>query len=197
MKKIIRILVPSVFFLAISGCDQDYTPRPKGYFQIDFPQKQFVSSKTVCPFVFDQPVYSVLMADSTHHAEPCWLNLDFVPFNATLHLTYKEVQKDQDFRTLEKDSRNLALKHTVKAQDMFESEIFDPNRNISGVLYEFTGDAATPLQFYLTDSSKHYLRGVLYFNHRTNADSVAPVYQYLKADVLHLVGSLRWNHHQP
>ena len=52
---------------------------------------------------------------------------------------------------------------------------------------------ATPLQFYITDSTQHFMRGSLYFNHRPNPDSTAPVLDRMEADVRKLMETLRWS----
>lgn len=176
----------------LASCGQNYTPKPHGYFRIDLPKKEFSTVSPDCPFQFESAQYTKWSYDSGRIAEPCWLNLDYVPFNATLHLTYKPVGTDFSLTELEKDSRTLVYKHSVKAQDIYEEIIYDEQKRVFGVIYQLTGDAATPLQFYVTDSSRHYLRGVLYFNSHTNPDSIAPVQSFLTEDVIRLVKTLEW-----
>jgi gliding motility-associated lipoprotein GldD len=174
------------------SCGESYMPKPRGYFRIDLPEKAYVPYGESCPFTFSVPGYARVVSDSSDNAEPCWLNIDFLPFNATLHLTYKPVGSSFNIKDLQKDSRTMAYKHTVKAQEIFENPVSNPEDKVYGILYSLTGNAATPLQFYLTDSTRHYLRGVLYFNSHTLPDSIAPVQEFLVRDALELVKTLRW-----
>ena len=99
----------------------------------------------------------------------------------------------QELNTLINDQRTLVYKHTVKADEITE-ETFQYENGNSGIIYELFGNTATWYQFFITDRKNHYMRGALYFNSRTDADSVAPVFHFLKADANHLIESLRWNH---
>jgi gliding motility-associated lipoprotein GldD len=60
------------------------------------------------------------------------------------------------------------------------------------MVYEVEGDAATPVQFYVTDNKQHFLRGAVYFSVKPNYDSILPAAHYLKKDVLVLMESLKW-----
>jgi len=186
-----QILLLSITLLMIS-CEEVYTPRPHAFFRIDFPQKQFVPYHGECPFVFDIPYYSSISRDSSANSEPCWLNLNFPPYNATLHLTYKPVGEGFNLLDLQTDTRRFVMGHTIKAQEIMENAINKPEDHVHGVLYQLKGNTATSLQFYVTDSTHHYLRGALYFNENANADSIAPVLDFITEDVLQLIGSLSW-----
>ena len=187
-----NLFLQALSLLLLISCNDDQTPKPRGYFRIDLPPKQYDHYSEACPFEFEKPVYSRVVQDSSASAEPCWLNLDFLPYNATLHLTYKPIGEGNNLVKLQEDTRKLVYKHTIKAEEIFENHINRPEEKVYGVLYDLRGNTATALQFYVTDSSKHYLRGVLYFNMRTVPDSIAPVQQYLNEDVFKLIGSIRW-----
>lgn len=176
----------------LSACSETFTPRPKAFFYIDLPEPQYRRFASDCPFSFHVPQYGFVMGDSSAQAEPCWLNVQYPMFNATVHLTYKPIGDEFSFEELQKDSRTLVYKHTIKAQEIMENAINKPDDRVYGMLYRLSGDAATSLQFYVTDSTSHYLRGVLYFNQHTDADSIAPVLNHLSDDVLEIVGSLQW-----
>lgn len=185
-------LVLLVLISLLASCQGNYTPKPYAYFRIDFPKKSYIDYNQDCPFTFQQPVYAVFERDASPNAEPCWLNMNFVPYNATLHLTYKPIGKEFRLEDLQDDSRRFVMNHSIKAQEIMEEGISRPGDNVHGVLYRLTGNTATALQFYVTDSSRHYLRGALYFNTNTNADSVAPVLNYLTGDVIRLISTLKW-----
>lgn len=143
-----------------------------------------------CNYICEIPVYSTAESDQYPGAEKCWFNLKYEPFNATLHLTYKPINTKNDLFKMTEDSRTLVYKHTVKADEIYETYI--SNKYLSGMLYELSGSTATNFEFYVTDSAHHYLRGALYFNVKTNNDSVAPVLDFLKFDVIKMIESIRW-----
>lgn len=192
-KKLLLLIL--IFFLA--GCGEDnYTPKPKGYFRIDLPEKQYQKYVSdVCPFSFEYPVYATIVMDTLFFGEkpenPCWMNIRFKNLGGTIYLSYKVINEDNTLGSLIEDAYKLTFKHTVKAEYIDESTISTPN-NVSGIFYEVGGNAASNVQFYLTDSLNHFLRGALYFRSTPNEDSLAPVINFVKDDMLHLVDTFEW-----
>jgi gliding motility-associated lipoprotein GldD len=124
--------------------------------------------------------------------EPCWQTLHFKPFEAYLHLSYKPVRgKEAKLNQMAEDARQFVYNHTVKAQQIQQSLIHDGD-SVNGVFYELGGETASAVQFYVTDSSRHYLRGALYFKAKTNRDSLDPIIDFIKADIRKLIESLEW-----
>jgi gliding motility-associated lipoprotein GldD len=113
-------------------------------------------------------------------------------FNATLHLSYQPVTTKKEFNQLVEDARTFAFKHTIKATSIDEAIIAYPERKIYGIYYTIDGNAASSAQFFLTDSTKNYLRGALYFNNEPRLDSVQPALNFIKKDVEVLIKSLKW-----
>lgn len=186
----VTLLAAALFLL--SGCfdDEETVPRPKGYFRIDLPSATYQRYDSACPFVFDYSSYSVVEPDSTSRSEPCWINIFYPKFHATLHLSYKAV-KDNLNEYLDQ-SRQMAIQHQVKANAMKESPVMNDSAKVYGLIYEFGGNAASTLQFYLTDSTRHFMRGALYFWAKPNADSIAPVERFIKEDIYRMVESFHW-----
>lgn len=179
--------------LVFSACTHsEYSPKPRGYFQIKFPKKEYVSYNDGCPFTFDYPKYATIGADQERGAAPCWNNLSFSQFNARLHLTYYDVSSKNEYAGLVEDARTLAFKHTVKANAIDQKLIYYPDRKVYGVYYAIEGNTASSVQFFLTDSAKHYFRGALYFNERPQYDSVAPVVNFIKKDIDQMINTFRW-----
>lgn len=58
--------------------------------------------------------------------------------------------------------------------------------------FDLGGNTATANQFFVTDTTKHFLRGALYFDATPNADSLSIVNDFLKKDLEHLINSLKW-----
>lgn len=184
-------LILIVFFLGLSSCDEEYSPKPKGYFRIDLPKHEYKHfDGEDCPYEFDMHLQSFLGKNQTKAAEPCWFNIQYPRFRSTVHLSYKEV--DNNLKQYIEDSRTLVYKHTVKASDIQERLIINDSVKVYGLMYFLEGNAASSLQFYLTDSTKHFVRGALYFDAKPNPDSLAPVKEFIREDVIHFVESFRW-----
>jgi len=189
-------LLLSSYLLLLSSCSDSYTPRPRGYFRIDLPQKAYRKyDSPVCPFRFDYPVYATIERDTMFFNEPaenpCWLNIDFRELGGKIHLSYKEINERNSFPKLLEDSHKLTFKHTQKAQYIDENAI-DNRKGATGVLYEIGGNAASNVQFFLTDSARHYIRGSLYFSSIPNEDSLAPVIKFVKEDMMRMIESFEW-----
>jgi gliding motility-associated lipoprotein GldD len=123
-------------------------------------------------------------------SEHCWINILFPVYGGTIHISYKEVSKNLDMYV--EDSRNLAYKHTIKADAIRETVYADPGKSVYGILYDIKGDAASSVQFFLTDSSTHFLRGSLYLNTVPDKDSLSPVINFFREDIVHLMESFEW-----
>jgi gliding motility-associated lipoprotein GldD len=172
------------------SCGSNYAPKPRGYFRITLPEKEYTRIDTTLPYSFEHPVYSTLKSDKGPNNEPYWTNLVFPGFDAQVHLSYRRIE-DNLYQLLE-DNRELAYKHTVKADAIQERLFESPNEDIYGILYEIQGNTASQVQFFATDSTRHFLRGSLYFNAVPNKDSIAPVLEFVKEDIVHMMESLRW-----
>jgi len=179
--------------LALSACNNNsYTPKPRGYFKIDFPAKAYQNYNKDCPFSFDYPKYANLVADSSTDTQPCWYNLSFPQFNGLLHLTYYDISSKKEYENLVEDARTFAFKHTVKANAIDQKLINYPEKKVYGVYYAIEGNTASSVQFFLTDSVKHYFRGALYFNERPQYDSIRPVVTFIKKDIDRMISTFKW-----
>lgn len=181
---------PVVLLLAAMACQHSYTPKPRGYLRVEFPEKAYIRWDSACPFEFDIPVYGRVVPDTDASSEPCWLNIEFPDFDGTIHLSYKKVS--DNLNEYIEDSRTLAYKHTIRADAIHETVYTDPAQKVYGILYDIKGNAASSIQFYLTDSSRHFLRGALYFNVTPDKDSLAPVITYFKEDIIRMIESFKW-----
>jgi gliding motility-associated lipoprotein GldD len=174
----------------ITSCRESTTPKPRGYFRIDLPEKEYQKFTSDCPYLFDYPVYATIVADADKNTEPCWINMDFNKIGGRLHISYKSI--NNNLGQILEDSRKLAYKHSIKADAIHEQVFIQPERNIYGILYEIDGNAASTIQFYVTDSINHYVRGALYFNVEPNKDSLAPVIRFIKDDIIVMIESFEW-----
>jgi gliding motility-associated lipoprotein GldD len=177
--------------LFLFGCQQPYTPKPRGYFRIDLPEKQYRLFDTTFPYRFEYPVYAEITNDPLSPGEPYWININYLPFNATLHFSHKEL--DGNLIDYLEDAHKMVTKHIPKADAIYDSLIVERNKHIFGLAYRLEGSgAASPYQFFLTDSVNNFVRGALYFNTAPNNDSLAPVIRFLTEDIEHMIATFEW-----
>ncbi|MBL0341453.1 MAG: gliding motility lipoprotein GldD [Bacteroidetes bacterium] len=192
---IILAVVISFFSLSLFyGCDASYTPRPKGYFRIDLPEKKYsVYSEKNCGYSFDLPVYAKVESYNDSLAKPCWKYIRFPEFNGEVFLSYMPVNNNT--AELIEKSRELAYKHTVKAESIDET-LIETSNGLHAMIYDIGGNAASSVQFYATDSTHNFIRGALYFNVAPQPDSLAPVIQFLHKDIEKMIASMKFNSKQ-
>lgn len=180
----------ALFFSACSN--SDYVPKPRGYYRIDLPEKSYKNYSSGCNFSFKIPVYAEVRNDSSRDSQPCWKNVVYPTLNGRIHLSYFNIENKKMLGSLIEDSRRLVFKHTVKAEGIQESKISNDQSKVYGLFYDIEGNAASSIQFFVTDSTKHFMRGALYFYAEPQADSIAPVLEFVKKDVMVMLESLRW-----
>lgn len=187
------VILFAAFFMWISSCaDETYTPKPRGYFRIDFPEKKYTRFDSAdYPYHFDYPVYAEVKKDRNRISEPYWVNLTFEDMNAKLHITYHKLENN--LPELSEDARKFAYKHSIKADAIKPKEWVNPEKDVYGILYRIKGNAASTLQFYLTDSAEHFMRASFYFELQPNKDSLAPAQQFIDKDLERLIESFEWN----
>ncbi|MFN8247599.1 MAG: hypothetical protein U0T68_01465 [Ferruginibacter sp.] len=211
MKKYSFLLLTLFFFAA---CNSTYTSRKKGYFRIDLPKHEYTSfNRPDYPYSFEYPVYASVIQDSTYFdsnpENPYWINIDFPKLNARIFLSYKIIggkamykikQPDGTYRDsaginqfdrMVNDAYNLTNKNQVASSSIKDS-LFHTNNGITGIFFRVGGNAATAKQFFVSDTTKHFLRGALYFDATPNADSLKPVQDFLQVDMDRLIRSFKW-----
>ena len=184
------ILLLTIVFL-LMACKKEYVPKPRGYFRIGFPGKSYHQIDDNLPYQFDIPDYSKLVDDPERDAEPTWRNIEIPANNAEVHISYKKIENNLE--TFTEESRSLAYQHSIKADAINEQIFVNPQGKVYGTIYLIDGNAASPIQFYLTDSTKNFLRGALYIREVPNIDSIRPVIDFLRPDIIHLIETTHWN----
>ncbi len=194
-KIIPSLLWPMLIFCSVflTSCNDEYTPKPRAYFRIDIPSNSYRPFNSNCPFSFEYSKFAIANIYKGSKIENCWYNIDYPKFKATIHLSYTALKSRKDLETQLSNSRTLVYKHTVKADGIEEIPINYDSKKVYGLLYNLSGNSASQAQFYLTDSTNHFLRCALYFNTSPNADSIAPVLNYINKDIDHFIGTFRWH----
>lgn len=177
------------------ACNSPYTPKPKGYFNIAFPAKQYqLFNEPGYPYSFEYPVYAQVVRDTAFMGEkpenPWWVNVDFPQFQGKVYISYKTIGAYK-LEKLLNDAFNMTNKHSMKANSINDSLIATAN-GIHGMFFHVGGDVATANQFFVTDSTRHFLRGALYFDATPNQDSLLPVNNFLVEDMKHMIETFRW-----
>jgi len=171
-------------------------PKPRGYFKFDLPARhayqQFDSA--TFPYSFEYPVYARITQDTNlikeDHA-PYWINIYFPDLNATIYLSYKIISTDTPLQKLIADSYKMSYAHDIRADYIKTPQFTTPN-GLAGVFYNVGGNAASAYQFFITDQTKNFVRGALYFDVTPNADSLKPANEFLKVDMHHLLETFRF-----
>ena len=204
------IVIFSLIFVFIFSCNSAFTPKPKGYFKIDFPERSYQTfDEPGFPYSFEYPSYATVSKNiEAEDNQPYWLNVEFKGFNGRIYLSYKSVNgystykikqgdtyKDSlvknNFDKLRDEAFNMTYKHTIKASGIVDS-FFSTRPGYAGMYFYVEGNAATSKQFFITDSVRHFLRGALYFDATPNEDSIKVVSDFLESDVKHLISTLKW-----
>lgn len=191
------LLTLLVFLTASYSCREVAVPKPRGHFRIDLPARQYVqfnehSEKNLnLPLSFEYPAYGHLIFQGEHSSNPGWFNIEFPTYKAKIYLTYKDVHNDLE--SLLDQSYDLNVKYHVSKADAIKEQVFNNSEHkVYGILYDLKGNTASAVEFYVTDSVSHYLRGSLYFTSEPNADSLAPVIDFFREDIMHLIETLKW-----
>ncbi len=182
MNKIIAFLILVVF---MSSCDESYIPKPRGYYRIAFPKKEYKMLRTP-QFTFDilkSSYYEIKQTDSS------WTTINYPLLNASLYLTFFN---DTNIGKLSEDARKSAFKHAIKADDIISMPFAIANSRVFGVIYSIEGNAASPAVFQFTDSVDQFVHGALYFNCEPNTDSLQPCINFVRQDIEHIIETFHW-----
>lgn len=193
MRRIITTLaiITTLFALVSCGDEDNYLPKPRGYFRIDLPEKDYQSADTIERYRFEYPRYATITRDPFSPEQRNWVNVEMPVFKGSIHLTHKDV--DGNLSEYLEDVHTMLTKHLQKASGMRDSVIINEEHKVYGLLIEMDGKGvATPLQFYLTDSTRNFVRGALYFNFLPNNDSMQPVINYVREDINQMINTFEW-----
>jgi gliding motility-associated lipoprotein GldD len=182
--------------LLVSACGSDssdnYVPKPKAYPRFDLPAPNYALLEPTHPYQFEYNKVARILRDTFPNAEPHWIFINYPAFHASVQLTYKPIRNDVNrLRGMLEDSYKLAARHKIKAYAV-EQRTVRLKSGLEASLIDLSGEVPSQVQFVTTDSTTHFLRGALYFNTATQNDSLQPIIQYIRKDMLHLLNTLKW-----
>lgn len=193
-----RILIVFLCIIIAGSCKPPvYPPKPPGYFRIDTPaeHKYQLFDKPGFPYTFEYPVYCVPEADTMFKSDSIdtryWININFPSLAAIINITYKDITAKDPLSKLVMDSYGMSFFHHEKA-DYIQTSDFSNTNGATGVIYTLGGNTASKYQFTATDSTRHFIRGALYFNVTPNADSLKPASDFIERDIEHMLQTLKW-----
>lgn len=192
------ILLIFILIATITGCKEKYTPKPRAFFRIDFPEKEYHTIANNFPYKFQIPDYSQITPDKHNVNQPFWINVEVPENRAEIHISYYNLSENKNngktqLAEFMEETRRLAYKHSIKA-DAIEEQIFiNEEEKVYGTIYRINGNAASPFQFFLTDSTTNFLRGAFYIREVPNIDSIQPVIDFFEPDVIRLIETTTWN----
>jgi gliding motility-associated lipoprotein GldD len=187
--RISKIFIILCCSLVLFSCSNTDMPLPYGYFRVDLPAHNYKALDADGTYKFD---YST-SAEVQQHLEKGhekWVDIKYPYLNASIYCSYLPV--NGNLEQLLEDGRKFVYKHSVKADGIAEKVYLHPEKRMYGILYDLKGNTASSVQFILTDSSKHFFRGSLYFDNVPNKDSIAPMVKYIREDVIRIMESFEW-----
>lgn len=181
MRNLLLFIILSIFV----SCGEDVLPKPKAYLSLRYPKKSYEKLELKRPYSFEFLKNTIVINDAKN-----WLKIKYPKLKASIDITYRPI--NNNLKELLTEAEKLVFKHTLKAEEIIPKDFVNPKKRVFGSLYEITGNAASQIQFHITDSTNNFLKGSLYFYAKPNYDSILPAVAYIKKDILHLVETLEW-----
>ena len=179
-----KILICLLLTIMVS-CKKDTIPKPSGYLALEYPEEQYINFENHCPFSFEMNENAIIKEKSS-----CNFEINYPKMKATLYLNYRPVAGN--IKVLLQDAQKLTYKHVIKADDIVEQPYLNNEKKVFGMFYSVNGNAATNAQFYVTDSTKHFLDCSVYFYAKPNFDSIYPAADFIKNDMRRLMETINW-----
>jgi gliding motility-associated lipoprotein GldD len=181
MRNLLFLLCLS-FFLS---CKNDVLPKPKAFLSLTYPKKSYEYLKLKRPYRF-----KVSKKATVIDVKNDWLTIGYPQLKASLDITYRPV--NNNLKELLREAEKLVFKHTAKAEQIIPKDYINEENRVFGSIFEITGNAASHIQFHVTDSTDNFIKGSLYFYAKPNYDSILPAVNYIKKDILYLIETLEW-----
>lgn len=181
MRNIFPLIISLIFF----SCNDVVLPKPKAYLSLEYPKKEYTNLTLERPYSFEVLKNTTIVDDKNN-----WLKIEYPNLKASIDITYRPVENN--LKELLTEAEKLVFKHAVKAEQIIPKDFVNSKKRVFGSLYEITGNAASQIQFHVTDSTNNFIKGSLYFYVKPNYDSILPAVAYVKKDILHLIETLKW-----
>ncbi|QRM88424.1 gliding motility lipoprotein GldD [Lacinutrix sp. WUR7] len=190
MKQFLVLLIVIICF----SCGKDATPKPEAKLRLEYPEANYSETNLKMPFSFEKNALATNVKTRKLGGDDSYgIDLEYPALKGTIYLTYKSINKSEEkLISYLRDAQNFTQEHTQKADEIFSDLFENPKNKVYGMFYEVGGNAASQSQFYVTDSTDHFLTGSLYFYAKPNFDSILPAASYLKKDIKHIMETITW-----
>jgi gliding motility-associated lipoprotein GldD len=190
--RVFGLVIGSWLLLLSSGCQREFLPKPVGYNRLELPEAQYRVLPDTLPYTFEFSKSAQLLPDTSGFSERYWLEIYYPSLKSNIHITYKPINNsEQLLKEFMNDAYTLAAKHQIKAYAIDEVIVKTPSGK-TAVVVELQGEVPSQMQFTITDSTRNFLRGALYFDTRVQNDSLKPAIEYMKKDIMHLINTFDW-----
>lgn len=194
--RLIPLLLLALFLLAGCGNGELPVPKPRSFPKINFPERNLVDlGPDYCQFDFQFPDYGEIEQKSLYFdekpADPCWFDIYMPAFDGRLHFSYYPITSPEDWESKRDQAFELAGYHTKRASSITEYRV-NQSPTVGGMIFDIDGPAASPYQFFLTDSTTHFVRAALYFNTQAKPDSLRPIVDFVVEDIANLIETFEW-----
>ena len=157
-----------IFFLIgilFSSCKEDVLPKPKGYLSLKYPAVTYKKVLVAKPYSFEVSSNAEIIEQPKF-----WSIIRYPKLKATIDITYRPIKNN--LKELLIESEKLVYKHAVKAEEITTQNFENFDKRVFGSMQEISGNAASQIQFQLTDSTNNFIKGALYFYAKPNYDSI-------------------------
>ena len=187
MKKIQLLIISILVLVGYQSCKEDVLPKPKAQLRLEYNDPRYVLMETECPYTFEKSIISKAKINNR-----CWINLEYPELRASINMTYRPIQNN--LNELLQEAEKLTFNHSIKADGISSRPYLNKEHKVYGSIFEVSGNAASPLQFHVTDSSSHFITGAVYFDVQPNYVSIRPAVQYIENDIVRMIESLQWKY---
>ncbi len=194
LSSINRVLICALLIVTVVSCGNDPIPKPRAYLSLEYPKAAYLDTEIGMPFTFEknEMAEKVSIKKFNSGKKTYGVNLEYPALKGTIYLTYKVINDRNNLIEYLRDAQNFTQEHTKKADEIVEQPYLNNERKVYGMFYEVGGNAASQSQFYVTDSTNHFLIGSLYFYAKPNFDSILPAAHYLKQDIKQIMETVKW-----
>ena len=190
--RVVAFSLVVIVSVAAMSCSKDYQPKPKGYNRIPLPDTSYIALPDTLPYQFEYSQYARLTKDTSWIREKHWVEIYYPTLKANIHITYKKVMNNEQLlKEFLNDAYVLTAKHQIKANAINETIVTTKDKKVA-IVAEIEGEVPSQFQFTMTDSTRNFIRGALYFNTKVQNDSLRPAIDFMKKEMMHIVNTLEW-----
>ena len=191
---IILFFTMNCFFSSCNNEEDSFIPKPYGYFRIELPEKSYQKLEGDFPYSFEHSKYAKVVKNESQYAEDYWITLKYEPISmAEIHITYKEIKNEPKlFMEYVNDAHKITFNEINTARSSAIDQVIDSKKG-NGIVFTISeGEVPTVFNYWVSDSSTHFLRAAMYVPTSNQNDSLAPILKYTKDDMMHMLETFEW-----